>query len=391
VERRKDQFPTSSGRLLAPIPYSMPGLGKGFFILGHFGNLFSTTTDLTILKATGDIQGQDANFDEIPIINNRLYLRAEFLDLSSAQQNYYNSRGMDTEKDDYTLLDINSYKQQNYGLDLTFYERRLTFSVNRNLSKGSLDAVRDPDGNIISEFSDPYEFDNNATQWSVLVDLTDDYLDPNTGFRAKLSYQNNPANSRKDPKYYVTELDIAYYLPFRKTDTFVFNFFQSDAHVTREGDTDRTAIANELNFNCDPGDAKCLETEASVIENFVNERAHGNATSLGGFNRLRAFPGSRFNGAHASTIGAEYRMNFVRDATPFDFSIWKDTHTGLQLAFFYEMGTVSELTKDLWKETRYVIGSGARLVTFSGTVYRFDLAFGDEGVQPNLFFYYPWN
>ena len=84
-------------------------------------------------------------------------------------------------------------------------------------------------------------------------------------------------------------------------------------------------------------------------------------------------------------------MNFERKSTPFNYAIWKDTHTGFQVAFFAEMGSVAETMDQLWDEKRYVVGSGLRLVTGSGAVYRFDLAIGDEGAQPNLFFYYPWN
>jgi len=391
VERRKDQFPETSGRLLAPVPYSMPGLGDGFFILGHFTNVFSGTTDITVLQATGDIKGSVASIGEVPLIHHRLFARAELIHLGSVQQNYYQNRGMNTEKDDYTLLDITSYKGHTYGMDLSFYDRRLTFSVDRGLSKGELDAIRDPHGAVITDFTDPYIFSSSQTIWTVQLDYTDDYQDPRDGLRTKLRFQDNPSTNPDEPDFYVTELDASFYLPLRQYDTLVLNFFQSDAHVRRQGNTDRTAIANELGFNCAVTDTQCLKTEASIVDTFVNERAHGSATALGGENRFRAYPGARFRGAHSSTLGAEYRMNFVRDATPFDYSIWKDTHTGIQVAFFSEYGTVSESTGDLWKDTRYVVGSGVRLVTASGAVYRFDLAAGNEGVQPNLFFYYPWN
>ncbi|MCZ6557803.1 MAG: hypothetical protein O7A69_08490, partial [SAR324 cluster bacterium] len=32
-ERRKDQFPTTPGYLIVPLPYEFPGLGRGFFLL----------------------------------------------------------------------------------------------------------------------------------------------------------------------------------------------------------------------------------------------------------------------------------------------------------------------------------------------------------------------
>jgi len=390
TDRRKDQFPTGTGRLIAPVPYSMPGIGDGFFLLGHFANLISTTGDLTVIKAFGDVEGYDINVDEVPLYDHHLFLRADVMDLSSIQQNYYDARGMNTDKDAYSLMDISSYKMGSIGLDLTFFERRLTFSVDHSVSNGELSAVRNSDGDIITEFGDPYKFDDKSTKLGILLDLTDDYQDPRSGLRMNISYQNHPAKHDNDPDYYVTEFNVLMYKNLFKTDTLVFNLFQSDAHVTKKGNVNRNDIAAELGFNCAPTDTQCKDTETSVVENFVNERAHGTATALGGWNRLRAYPGERFNGAHTATIGVEYRMNFEHEATPFNYSIWKDTQTGIQVAFFAEVGTVAESMDELWKDTRSVVGSGVRLVTGSGAVYRFDLAVGDEGAQPNLFFYYPW-
>lgn len=89
-------------------------------------------------------------------------------------------------------------------------------------------------------------------------------------------------------------------------------------------------------------------------------------------------------------IGTEYRWNFVREAKPFDYFIWKDITTGLQLAFFYEVGTVAETSSDLWKDYRNSYGVGGRLVAASGSVYRADVAFSEEGSQLSIFFFYPW-
>ena len=64
--------------------------------------------------------------------------------------------------------------------------------------------------------------------------------------------------------------------------------------------------------------------------------------------------------------------------------------TGLQVAFFGEVGSVSEKSSDLWDETRYSYGAGFRLVAASGAVYRADLANGREGAELTVFFFYPW-
>ena len=39
LERRRDQFTTDFGYLVAPIPYILPGAGAGFGLLGAFNNI----------------------------------------------------------------------------------------------------------------------------------------------------------------------------------------------------------------------------------------------------------------------------------------------------------------------------------------------------------------
>ena len=54
------------------------------------------------------------------------------------------------------------------------------------------------------------------------------------------------------------------------------------------------------------------------------------------------------------------------------------------------MGSVSETERQIWSETRYSYGAGVRLVAGSGSVYRADVAYGDEGAEVIVFFFYPW-
>ena len=48
LERRRDQFTTDFGYLLAPIPYILPGAGAGFGLLGAFNNIPFGSTETTI-------------------------------------------------------------------------------------------------------------------------------------------------------------------------------------------------------------------------------------------------------------------------------------------------------------------------------------------------------
>ena len=81
---------------------------------------------------------------------------------------------------------------------------------------------------------------------------------------------------------------------------------------------------------------------------------------------------------------------FSDEKTPFDWYVVKDIALGWQLAFFYEEGSVADVQNELWKIKRTSAGIGARAVTSSGFVYRFDIAKGQEGTSQLLIFNYPW-
>ena len=126
-----------------------------------------------------------------------------------------------------------------------------------------------------------------------------------------------------------------------------------------------------------------------VIKNQTNNQ-YGTAGSLGGASRLRSYAGGRFSGAQVEFRGAEFRWNLTDENKPFDLLFIRDVRTGVQLAFFYEEGSVADTSEQLWDEKRTSQGAGVRLVTSSGFVYRFDLATGQEGREVILFVDYPW-
>ena len=111
---------------------------------------------------------------------------------------------------------------------------------------------------------------------------------------------------------------------------------------------------------------------------------------IGGYERLRSYPGGRFVGAHTIHYAAEFRWNLTEEATPFDYFIWKDVRTGLQVAFFAETGSVADTEDELGDKFASSYGVGFRLVSASGNVYRADIAAGGEGSETSLIFFYPW-
>jgi hypothetical protein len=389
-ERRKDQFPEENAYLFVPLPYSMPGIGEGYFLMGYLSNIFNSTTDAFITRVEGDAEGWVTQIDEAPLYKHKLFFNVMDQRITKAAVNNYKIRGMQSGEDDYNIVEVSQADEQQLGLTLSLYDRRLEFHTSHNNSEFSLTYIRDADGNVISAFSPPYGEESSSWIYSATLDLTDDYLDPGNGMRFKLSYRDSPAQTDNDPDFYTIDSSAELYIPMLDDDTLALNYYQSNAFVTHKGETDPTVIRNELGFNCLPTDTACLQAEQELVDTFINQRSNGTATSLGGNNRLRSYPMSRFQGAHMAFIGAEYRMNFVRNAKPFDYFIWKDVTTSLQLALFAEMGTVAEKHDELWQESRTSYGIGARMLTASGSVYRADYAMGDEGSEITLFFYYPW-
>ena len=391
VERRKDQFPTSTAYLVVPLPYSYPGIGDGFFLMGNFSNLFETTTDFLAMVVTGDAGGYILQADETPLIDRRLFLRLYYQNIDRAQVNQYDTRGMKgSGKNDYSLLDVSLSLQKNANLNLTFFERRLNVYINHSDNEYKISAVRDNDGNLLSKPDEPFHGKESNTSLGVALDLTDDYLDPLTGLRFSLDYQDQPAKKDNDPDFYVLSYNASLYVPMLATDTLVINYFQSDAYVTHKGNTNPADIRAELDLNCGITETACLESEQNLVDAIINQRSNGTAASLGGKDRLRSYPQGRFNGAHSAFLGVEYRWNFKQEVKPFNYFFWKDVRTGLQIALFSEAGTVSESSGDLWHEVRYSNGVGVRLVAASGAVYRADLATGSEGSEFTVFFFYPW-
>jgi len=387
-ERRKNQFPDSSAHLVVPLPYSYPGIGSGFFLLGNFSNILETT-DVLAMYVTGDARGYILQFDEVPIVSKRLFLKYYYQDINKAQVNQYDVRGMKgTSKNEFTLLDVSLARNKVADFNLTFFDRRLNFLYQHMDNEYGVKAIRDYQGNLITVLD--YHGKDAKDALGIAIDLTDDYMDPLKGIAFNLQYQKQPKSTANDPSFYVLTYNMSLYTPMLETDTLVLNYFQSDAHVTTMGNTNPADIRQELGFNCNPLDTGCLQSEQKLVDAFINMRTNGASAPLGGKDRLRSYPEGRFNGGHTAFLGVEYRLNFKQEVKPFDYLFWKDVRTGLQVAFFGEVGSVSEKSGDLWKQNRSSYGVGLRLVAASGAVYRADFANGVEGSELTMMFAYPW-
>ena len=395
VERRRDQFLEDFGYMVMPIPYKLPGIGEGIAHYGGLNNISKTYVDFDFYVLTGDVEGSAFEFEDIHLLSKRLILDARFNDFSKVQIKYYGIRGMNGGDKNYRYVSVTDIHGRDFTLTATALERRLNFYLQSNYSSSVLDTISDSDGKQIAEFHDQEMDESSHQRFGFLFDYTDDRQDPRKGVRFDISRQNSPPKEDGDPNYYTVDYNLTGYVPVGKISTWAFNFFRSDAIVEDEGDTDYNKLASDLGMECmsieDPAErAACEEAEREVVETFIAANKNGTASPLGGDKRLRSYSMERYKGAHSMLLGTELRWNLTAENTPFDIWVMRDIRTGIQLAFFYEQGTVAEEAEDLGDEWRASYGPGARLITASGAVYRVDWANGDEGAELTMMIEYPW-
>ncbi|MBF0351532.1 MAG: hypothetical protein HQM11_10905 [SAR324 cluster bacterium] len=389
IERRREQIQTDFGYIVTPMPFILPGVGTGFGLLGGLNNIYETPVDLFLVFIAGDVEGAILGTTDIPLVPNHWLLDLTTVRFNKGQQNRYLQRGMDSESDEFNIVELDDSALQGFRSILTFYDRMLEFyAISYNI-QFKLSAIRDNEGNLQNKIENPEEINFKSGTYGFLLDYTDDRIDPKQGVRLSVERSATPPQNSDSVNYYVMNYSLTGLVPMLDYSTWAFHYFRSDSVVENKGETDLLALSQD--YGCYETDFDlCNESIKGVVQDQVAQNTYGSATSLGGRARLRAYSEGRFSAAHTEFIATEFRWNLTNENTPFDIGIMKDLRTGIQLAFFYEMGTVAETTPDLWKKYKYSVGSGARLVTGSGFVYRFDLGFGDEGVATTLFVDYPW-
>ena len=392
IERRRSQFPRDFGYLIAPIPYILPGVGTGLGVIGAFNNTFDTTTDFFVVGVGGDVEGTVTGVTDIELLSETVLLDVTYVGFNKGSQKQYAERGIDSDPEDFNIVELQNTSLYGGRLTLTFWERRLEFfTFQYNIRSEPSAVIYQGKEENRQEYENPEAFTFSRLTYGTQVDVTDDRLDPRMGVRFVLNRSDSPVTDQDSSESYTVDTNLTGYIPLLESSTFAINYFRSDATVTKEGVTDYQSILDDLsaNYGCTAGDP-CDDSLQKLARDTELRRKYGTASSLGGSSRLRSYAGGRFSGAHTEFYGYEFRWNLTDENTPFDLYFIKDFRTGFQLAFFYETGTVAEQREDLWAKSRNSTGLGARLVTGSGFIYRFDVATGSEGAETTLFVDYPW-
>lgn len=391
IERRKDQYSKSPGYAVFPYPYSLAGIGSGVGLVGGSMNIADTYTDAYAVWLGGDVQGLAAGIADIHILPQRLILDIGYSDISNAQIMSYSGRGMDTDKDDYRLLDLRDTVYYGGRLTATFFERRFEIYGGWYTGSSRLDSIRDSDGNLIIASTGAETEKIDTALLGTRLDLTDDYSDPRRGIRLNIARYATPPGDT-GPDFYFMDYSFTGYIPVGVRSTWAFNVLRSDATVKKQGVTDPAVLQAEQGINCSSTllTAEQQQFCMAVINNTIANNTYGTATSLGGFSYLRSYPQGRYKGAHTLFYGTELRWNITDESTPYDLFFMKDVRTAFQLAFFFEIASTADTRDQLGDTWRESYGVGFRMVTASGVVFRGDVAYGHEGFEPQIFIGYPW-
>ena len=389
LERRTEQFPKDFGYVFLPIPYSLPGAGSGFGLLGGFNNIpfgsTETTTDLFLVGISGDISGVIAGFTDIPIWPETLLLDYFTLNFNKGSFRTYRNRKMDSDPDNYLVSELSDTSLLGGRIILTLFDRMFEIFTIQYDIKNTLSAIRDNEGKLLYETDQKVDFTSKS--YGSQIDWTDDRIDPLKGARLIYTYADSPSASDDSPDYFVQTYNFTGYIPVGIS-TFAVNWFRSGTTVRKEGNTDLTYLISKEKLlcltNCDD------ETINVLAKNQQATNRYGSAGSLGGSGRLRSYAGGRYSGAQVGFRAVEFRWNLTDKKTPFDFYFVSDVRTGFQIALFFEEGSVADVESELWNIKRTSTGIGTRLLTSSGFVYRLDVATGQEGREFSLIFDYPW-
>jgi len=398
IERRRDVFTKQYGHLFVPLPYSLPGLGEGLLFIGNFGNIADTTTDLATILGVGDAEFIFGFLDEFFIVPDYVYLQYVKAQGFKYALTNYRSRGMNTEKNDFVYALGNYWEYDAPTFKLTLYDRMLELGLGRSKQKGRFEKFVAPDsddltkqGDTITKFDPALEVNfGEKLEFSARIDYTDDYRDPRKGVRNILYLDRQTASSSSEPSFDVITNDLQFYIPFLEKSTLVLNLTFSDANVRKEGETDLEVLKQQSNYYSCTSES-CRETTLGNAKNTMNINKHGTSLYLGGPDRLRSYPQQRFQGAHTVYFATEFRWNFsAADGDEIDLFFMQDLVDEMQVAFFFEQGSVSETKSELGDTVKYSFGSGFRLLSGSGNLYRADFATGDEGPQVTVIIQYPW-
>jgi len=379
---RRVEPPSELSYYFYPAAISLPGIGSAQGVGGSLTKLDGEDLNVTLGKVQGDFKGE-------MLLVTGLSLVPEYLSFS-----YFNSkledagiwrweRGPDSRNDRRYLLKANRIQVKGGELSLTFFDEQLEFYYAGAKVGIDINAVVDPDGNEhTARLSQA--IGAVAEYWGAYLDDTDNRRDPRSGYRVQAEHWRITQDEQALGDGYQDDYNLTFFFPLvPQRHILVWHSFFSAAGISRPG------TVNPEDYICDeskyPG---CQKLADQLRQGREKEVTLGNATALGGTQRLRAYPNQRFYDSNSFFTGWEYRWYLADHWSAFDYILTKGVFNTIQLAAFYELGQVSP-TQDssLWRNMKDSKGVGLRVI-LSDLVLRIDAATGAEGSQTTMWIGY---
>jgi len=368
--------------LVVPVVVDIPGTGQaaglGLYSVGILGDGVSLIGG----KIQGDFDAEAVWVGGLPTGLEHLSLSTTYIKVQNLSVDQYGT-GSNSPSD--PSLNFQASQSDTLGLDLSYrrHQGQLEFFASAFRTVTAPQSYATSDG---IEFADT--LDPSITSWTYRIggylDDTDNRRDPHIGYRTKWDRWAYAFSDGSISNSYQDDLDLAAFYPmFSSRLVWASSLFYSQSTVTRK--------AVYIPYTC-PEDAapECAEQALAEQQLFEQEASLGSATALGGTQRMRAYPGFRFQDAYSFFIGNELRYYALENWLPFDFLVARGVYNSLQFAAFYELGQVSSRRdSSLYSDFKTSTGLGLRAI-FSSAVFRLDHAWGEEGSQTSVFWGYPF-
>ena len=390
-ERRKT-FDSEISWFVYPVVGTIPGVQDFYGLGGTVSGIGGSESDITLISLRGKAKYFEGDFQidilsifDIPLFTDHL----TFTWFSTKIRNAgwpEGERGIDSDPDSMYYLLASNVDASGGELSVNVLENQLEFYYAYTDAKVQPYGLVDPNGTFYSAQNAGIIESPRGYRYGLYLDDTDNRRDPRIGYRFQYEKWGQPSSRAGNSEYFQEDYNLSGYIPVlaEGKGVLVLNQFYGSSTVIKKGTIDQSQfVCNNIEA---PGGQAILD---ELYARQVAEAKNGKETSLGGTNRLRGYSTNRFYDSYTNFRGAEFRWYVHEVQEAFNFILEKGTFAGLQLAFFYEEGTVSPDKGSLWKNMRSSYGAGTRFL-FNTIIVRIDRGFGREGGQTTFFVGYPF-
>ncbi|MEC8940555.1 MAG: hypothetical protein VYC92_06505 [SAR324 cluster bacterium] len=390
-ERRKT-FESEISWFVYPVVGSIPGVQDFYGLGGTVSGIGGSESDITAISLRGKAEYFDDDFQidilsifDIPLFTNHLTLTWFTTKIRNAGWPE-GERGIDSDPDSMYYLLASNVDASGGEISVNVLENQLEFYYAYSDASVKPYGLVDPNGTFYNAQNAEIIESPRGYRYGLYLDDTDNRRDPRIGYRFQYEKWGQPSSRAGNSEYFQEDYNLSGYIPVlaEGKGVLVLNQFFGSSTVIKKGTVDQSLYV--CNNTLKPG---CQALLDELYARQVAEAENGKATSLGGTNRLRGYRTNRFYDSYTNFRGAEFRWYVHEVQEAFNYFLEKGTFAGLQLAFFYEQGTVSPDKASLWKNMRSSYGAGTRFI-FNTIIVRIDRGFGKEGGETTFFVGYPF-